>query len=199
MFVIRKPLPWLLAALSVFAFGGAIAAEPAKPAAAAPMKLKFAGQEYLHRWSKNGQNEFTPAVQTDLKTWKDMMTVLVNERVGNGDQLANLANGVVDNYSKAGEIIRTDSMPRTEHAEAEHFIAAMLNGPGFTEAVFARVMMREGKGVVVVYSHRAYGEHSADAIGSFMDHNGQATERALMGWTGTPKLAQLRALPQSAR
>jgi hypothetical protein len=191
---------WLRAAamLCLLLLPVAFAAEPPK-AAAAPFKLKFSGQEYVHRWSKGGQNEFTPAVQTDLKTWKDMVTVLVNEKVSTGDQLATLANGVVGNYSKAGEILRTDSRPRSDHAEAEHFIAAMLRAPGFTEAVFARVMLVEGRGVVVVYSHRAYGEHSAQTIATFMDHNGDPTERALMGWTGMPKLAQLRALPQATR
>jgi hypothetical protein len=173
----------------------ALAAAP--PKAAAPMKLKFGGVEYVHRWSQNGQNEFTPPVQTDLKAWKDMVTVIVNERVTNGDQLAELANGVVGNYSKAGEILRTDSKPRTASVEAEHFIAAMLHAKGFSEAAFARVMMVEGRGVVVVYSRRAYGEHAADTIATFLDHNGQPTERMLMQWQGMPKIAQLRALPQA--
>jgi len=199
MFAIRPS--WLRAAatLCLLLLPGAFAAEPAKAVAPPPLKLKFAGQEYVHRWSKNGQNEFTPAVQTDLKSWKDMVTVLVNERVSTGDQLAELANGVVGNYSKAGEILRTDSKPRSDHAEAEHFIAAMLNAPGFTEAVFARVMLVEGRGVVVVYSHRAYGAQSAQTIATFMDHNGDPTERALMQWSGLPKLAQLRALPQAKK
>jgi len=60
---------------------------------------------------------------------------------------------MVGNYGQAGEIVRTDSKPRTETHEAEHFIAAMLRAQGVSEAV--------------------------------------------MSWTGLPKLAQLRALPQS--
>jgi hypothetical protein len=193
--MIRKPLLCLVA-LSMLA-PGALAKEPARPAQAAAQKLNFSGVEYVHRWSKNGQNEFTPSAQSDLKTWRDMVTVNVNERVATGDQLAALANGVVGNYGKAGEIVRTDSKPRTQTAEAEHFIAAMLHAPGLTEAVFARVMLVEGKGAVVVYSHRAYGEHSDEVIGGWMDRNGEATERALMAWTGMPTIAKLRALPQA--
>jgi hypothetical protein len=193
--MIRKPLLCLVA-LSMLA-PGALAKEPARPAPAAAQKLNFSGVEYVHRWSKNGQNEFTPSAQSDLKTWRDMLTVNVNERVATGDQLAALANGVVGNYGKAGEIVRTDSKPRTQTAEAEHFIAAMLHAPGLTEAVFARVMLVEGKGADVVYSHRSYGEHSDEVIGGWMDRNGEATERALMAWTGMPTIAKLRALPQA--
>jgi hypothetical protein len=195
MLAIRKPLLCLLAALSVAIVAGASASEPAKAAPAS--KLSFGGFEYVHRWSKQGQNEFTPPNQPDLKAWKDMVTIVVNDSVTNGDQLADLANGVAGNYSQVGQIVRTDSKARGVGYEAEHFIAAMLHGPGLTEAVFARVMMVEGKGVVVVYSHRDYGQHSSVTIGTWMDRNGEATERALRSWTGLPKLAQLRALPQS--
>jgi hypothetical protein len=199
MFANRQSLLCAFAALALLASAPVAAKEAPKaaPKAVAPMKLKFSGAEYVHRWSKAGQNEFTPTVQTDLKAWVDMVTIVVNEKVVNGDQLATLANNVVGNYDKAGEIIRTDSKPRTDHVEAEHFIAALLPANGVSEAVFARVFLHEGKGVVVVYSHRAYGERSANTIGSFMDHNGEATERALMSWQGMPKLAQLRALPQA--
>ena len=194
MHALRNPLLALVAGMAVLVSAAAFAKQPP---AAAPMTLKFSGVDYLHRWSKNGQNEFTPAAQPDLKTWRDMVTVVVHENVRNGDQLANLANGVLGNYQKAGQILRTDSKPRTANAEAQHFIAAMLAAPGVTEAVFARVLLHEGKGVVLVYSHRAYGAQSADTIGAWMGRNGQATEQALMSWSGTPKLAQLRALPQA--
>ena len=194
MFAIRNPVLALFASLAVLASAASFAKESPP---AAPMKLKFSGVDYVHRWSRNGQNEFTPTAQPDLKTWRDMVTVVVHEKVGNGDQLAALANGVLGNYQKAGQILRTDSRPRTATAEAQHFIAAMLGAPGVTEAVFARVMLHEGKGVVLVYSHRAYGDKSADAIGAWVTKNGQATEQSLMAWAGAPKLAQLRALPQA--
>ena len=195
MAALRHPLLGLLAALAMLVPAGAMA--QAKPAAPAPLTLRFSGTDYVHRWSKNGQNEFTPGAQADLKTWRDMVTIVVNEKVRDGEQLAALANGVLGNYEKAGEIVRTDSKPRTGKAEAEHFIAAMLHAKGLSEAVFARVMMLEGRGVVVVYSHRTYGQHSEVTLAPWLDKNGEATERALMAWTGTPRAAQLRALPQA--
>jgi hypothetical protein len=196
MRAIRHPRLCLFIALAALVPTATYAAPPA-PRPAAATKLSFGGVEYVHRWSQNGQNEFTPAAQPNLKTWTDMVTIIVNERVTNGEQLAQLANGVVGNYGKAGEVVRTDSKPRTTQAEAEHFIAAMLHAQDVTEAVFARVVMVEGRGMIVVYSHRAYGPHSQTSIGPWMDRNGPATERALMAWTGMPKGAQLRALPQA--
>ncbi len=45
------------------------------------MTLSFGGVKYLHRWSKDGQNEFTPMGDGDLTTWRDMVTVNVHETV----------------------------------------------------------------------------------------------------------------------
>src|SRR4051812_29731045 len=77
---------------------------------ASPMKstLTFGGVEYLHRWSKAGQNEFTPASDSDLARWHDMITIDVHDAVRNGDQLAEVANRVLGNYQSHGKIVRTD-------------------------------------------------------------------------------------------
>ena len=62
--------------------------------AADPMKLTFGDREYVHRWSKDGQHEFTPPSEPDLKKWQHMVTVNIHDKVRNGDQLAQLANVV---------------------------------------------------------------------------------------------------------
>ena len=126
-----------------------------------------------------------------------MVTVNLHEKVGNGDQLAALANGVLGNYEGHGKILRTDSKPRTPGHEAEHLVVAILSAPGFMEAAFARVMMVAGKGVVGVYSHRAYGKDPAAEVGPWLPSTGQSVETTLMGWKGLPKLAAVRALPQA--
>jgi len=171
----------------------AAAAEPAPK----PMTLSFGGNPYVHRWSQKGQNEFTPPAESDLSKWRDMVTVNVHDKVGNGEQLATLANGVLGNYQGHGKILRTDSRPRTPQREAEHLIVAILSASGVMEAVFARVMLVEGKGVVVVYSHRAYGKDPAAVIGPWLQSKGQSVEDALMSWNGLPKLAAIKALPQA--
>jgi len=171
---------------------------PAKESAPAQaMRLSLGGVQYVHRWSQKGQNEFTPPAETDLSKWRDMVTIDVHDKVTDGEQLATLANDVLGNYQGHGKILRTDSKPRTQQREAEHLIVAILSASGVMEAVFARVMLVEGRGVVVVYSHRAYGKDPAAVIGPWLQAKGQSVEDTLMSWNGLPKLAAIKALPQS--
>ena len=182
--------------LLVLASPIALAKEPAKPATA---KLKFGGVEYVHRASMNGRSDFTPASQPGLDSWRDRVTIIVRENVTSGQQLSSIAGNLYDTVSDLGEIVRTESVPNPRTKETEHFIAARLQGKGFTQAAFARLALVEGKGVLVVYSHRSYGQYSAETSTGWMDRNGESTEAELMSWTGMPKLAQLRALPQSKK
>jgi hypothetical protein len=95
--------------------------------------------------------------------------------------------------------VRTDSKPRTPQKEAEHLIVALLSAPGVMEAAFARVVMVDGQGMVLVYSHRAYGPQSGAAMGKWLEANGQKVETQLMAWNGYMRPAPLAKLPQSAR
>src|SRR4051812_26331159 len=79
----KRFIPFILASL-VAAGGSALAAES--------MKLTFGSQEFIHRSSKDGQHEFTPASEPDLTTWRRMVTVNVQDKVTNGEQLTELAN-----------------------------------------------------------------------------------------------------------
>ena len=185
-----------LGCLLLLGAGQALAKEPAA-AKPAPMTLTFEGAQYVHRWSQKGQNEFTRPAEPNLSTWHDMVTINVHEQVGNGDQLAALANGVLGNYQANGKILRTDSRPRTPQRPAEHLVVAILSAPGVMEAAFARLVLVEGKGVVLVYSHRAYGKDAAATLGPWLQANGQKVETALMAWNRMPKLAAVRALPQA--
>ena len=186
MAMLRTLLFLLLASIALSASGQA-----------APAKLGFAGTDYFHRWSQKGQHEFTPQGQADLAKWREMVTLDVHEQVRDGDQLAALANGVLSNYERSGRILRTDSRPRTKDRPAEHLIVALLAAPGVVEAAFARLVLVEGKGVVVVYSRRAYGANAAETIGAWVQANGEARERALMAWKVAPAPGQLKLLPQN--
>lgn len=161
------------------------------------LTLSFQGVEYEHRWSKNGQNEFTPKGQENLDSWHDMMTLNVAEQIGNREQLAALANNVLDRYQSAGKIVRTDSKPETEGHPAEHLVIAVLGNPGFLEAAFARFVLVDGVAVVAIYSHRVYGKAVGDAMSEWLQGNGPQIEAALMGWSTLPTPAALKALPQS--
>ena len=165
--------------------------------AAAPMTLQFRGADYVHRWSKAGQNEFTPAAEPDLTKWRDMVTVNVHESVKSGEQLAGIANQIVGNYQRRGKIVKTDSKPRTAAKEAEHLIVGVLGDPAFLEAAFVRCVMVNGVGYAAVYSHRVYGAKAGPAMGEWLAANGAAVEAALMNWQKLPAAADLRALPQA--
>ncbi|HNC75451.1 MAG TPA: hypothetical protein PK362_11290, partial [Elusimicrobiota bacterium] len=182
----------ILTAATVFVFS-----HPA-PAKEKRTMIQFNGTTYEHRWSKSGQNEFTPAGQEDLSKWTEMVTILDYDRVNNGEDLAGVANQVYANYQNAGKIIKVNSKPRTETAPAEHFIAAALGDPNYLELVFARLFIHDGKGAAVVVSHRIYGAKVGPAAGEWLEKNGASVEKALMEWKGLPTLAALRALPQSA-
>ena len=186
------------AGISVFAVAAAAAAQGlGAPPQAKATTLSFGGNTYVHRWSKDGQNEYTPPSDPDLDRWRDMVTVNVNESVRNGDQLATMANSILANYEKHGKIVRTDSRPRTPHRAAEHLIVALLGDATLLEAAFARILLIDDVGVVVVYSHRVYGKDAAAPIGEWLQTNGPGIERTLMTWDKIPSPAALKQLPQS--
>jgi hypothetical protein len=159
--------------------------------------VNFRGTDFVHRWSKDGQNEFTPRNDSDLAKWRDMITVNVHESVANGDQLAELANRILTNYQRRGKIVRTDSKPRTADRAAEHLIAAALGDPNFLEAAFARCLLVNGVGFVTVYSHRVYGQAAGPAMSEWLKANGALVEKALMEWDKLPSAASLKRLPQN--
>ena len=159
--------------------------------------LSFGGTAYLHRWSKNGQNEFTPASDKDLERWHDMVTINVYAAVRKGEQLADLANSVLSKYQAHGKIVRADSKPRTPQRPAEHLIVAVLGNGALLEAAFARLVLIEGTGVVAVYSHRVYGKDAAGTLGEWLKTTGPSIEKTLMAWDQIPSPVALKQLPQS--
>jgi hypothetical protein len=162
------------------------------------MRINFGGQDFVHRWSKDGQHEYTPPEETDLKKWRHMVTIIVHEKVKNGDDLAKLANAVLGNYERVGKVVRTDSKPRTSATEAEHLVVVIFGRPGFVEAALARVKLVAGVGTVTVYSRREYGDTAKKTIGDWLIQNGTPVETTLMTWEKMPALSALKQLPQAA-
>jgi hypothetical protein len=156
--------------------------------------LEFDHVQYFHRWSHDGQHEFTPKAQEDLARWADMVTINLHEPVRDGDQLAALANAVLSRYQASGRILKTDSKPRTQDHPAEHFVAAILVDPHFLEAAFSRFLLLEGHGVVAVYSHRVYGSKAGPEMSAWLGQHGAEVEEVLRGWGGVPSLDRLRGL-----
>jgi len=172
-------------------------AQTAETPAKEAMILSFRGVDFVHRWSKDGQNEFTPRSDSDLATWRDMITVNVYESVTTDEQLADVANRILSRYQGRGKIVRTDSKPRTGDRPAEHLIVAALGDPKFLEAAFARCVLVNGAGLVAVYSHRVYGQAAGPEMSEWLKANGAQVEKALMEWDKLPSAANLKRLPQS--
>ena len=164
-----------------------------------PTTIDFAGMPYLHRWSKAGQNEFTPAAQTDLDHWTDMVTLLVYDKVATEDQLANIAGRLLAAYKKDGAVIRAVVLHATPERKAEYLIVGVLAGGGSNEIVFTRLVMTSEAGEALMYAHRLYGEKATVALGTadWLKANGPATEQALTTWQDGPSVSALRTLPQA--
>lgn len=190
-----RPPTFLSAALLAIALAVPPGTATAAPTGATPA-LDFGGERYVHRWSKDHQHEFTPPDQPDLQRWTDMLTVNVHPAARDGEGLAAVANTVLSNYQGHGRIIRTASVPRTAEREAEHLIVAALGTPHFIELVFARAMLRDGVGMVLVYSRRIHGEKVGDAAAAWLREHGPAVEARLMGLAAVPAAAELARLPR---
>ena len=187
----RQMLATSLAAMFMAGQSGAQAAEPRKPDG---LTISFRGTSFVHRWSKDGQHEFTPQGDADLKAWRDMVTLNVHEAVTQGEQLATVANKVLGNYQQHGKILQTRSVPRTPERPAEHLIVAVLGTPQLLEAVFARCLLRDGTGMVAVVSHRVYGKGVGPEMSDWLKANGPQVEQALMAWGPLPSVAALKRL-----
>lgn len=150
--------------------------------------FSYNGLSYVHRYSKNNLHEYTPKGKPDLKTWADMVTINDYATVKTGDDLAKIANSVLGRYQdQKAMVVKTDSVPRTAKKEAEHLIIVLFPRPEFIEASFARILMSDGKGASVVYSHRIYGKKAGNAMSTWLKANGEKNEKALMAMPEVPK------------
>jgi hypothetical protein len=93
---------------------------------------------------------------------------------------------------------RTNSVPRTPSNEAEHFAAVVFSQKNVVEIAFARFVLIDGRGVVVVYSKRFLGATRSAEAKRWLEESGAHFEEALMNWRAIPSQAQLDKLPQSA-
>lgn len=175
----------------------AAAGFPVGPLAAAGLALPFGGVDFLHRWSRDGQHEFTPAGEEDLATWRSMLTLNVHARAQSGESLAELANAVLTRYRDNGKVLTTRSVPRTATRPAEHLIVAVLGRPQSLETAFARFQLHEGSGLVTVRSHRIHGQAVGPEMSRWLAAEGLRTEETLMAWKGAPTLARLNGLHQA--
>ncbi len=154
--------------------------------------IDFNGTEYMHRGSENTLHEFTPAGQEDLTKWKDMISVNFYPTVNDGEELAKIANNVLNIYESNGaQILRTASLPRTPDRAAEHLTVAIFGRPSYFEFAQVRFKIIDGVGVSIVYSHRIYGSDVATEIGKWIQEKGPGLEEKLLSISEIPTAQQL--------
>jgi hypothetical protein len=153
----------------------------------------FAGTDYFHRWSREDQHEFTPQGQTDLAKWQDMLTLHRYTAAKDAEQMAAVANAVLDNYKQQGAmILKVDASPAQGSQPAVYFIAAVFPQPSFIEAVFTRLKLENGTGTGVIYSHRLYGKAIGESMSAWLKANATARENELMDWQPPARAFQRR-------
>lgn len=145
--------------------------------------------KYFERFSNASHDlfEYTPADQTDLDRYADMVTINYYRKSTDGDALATVANSVLQNYqANNAKILGTKSVPRTKEKPAEHLIVVIFSRPDFAEASFTRFRMHDGMGMSVVYTRRLYGKNAHEAVSAWLKTNGPETEKHLMQWDEMP-------------
>ncbi len=151
-------------------------------------ELRFDNVRYLHRWSKDGQHEFTPEEEVNLARWNNMFTINRHPAVKNGDQLADVANRVAENYKRHGRIIRSASRQAGPNFDVEYLAVAMFVTPEFIEVAFTRFMLANGTGFAVTYSKRIHDRAAGPKMSEWLRAHGQRTEALLLAWADNKAL-----------
>ncbi|MDA3873361.1 MAG: hypothetical protein PF795_05320 [Kiritimatiellae bacterium] len=113
-----------------------------------------------------------------------MLTVNIYPDAKSGDDLAGIANNILGRYQNHGAmVLRTNSIPRTDEKEAEHFIAVLFPRKEFIEIVFTRLAMMESDACSIIYSHRIYGSSAGDEASEWLQKKGEESEKVLMNLT----------------
>lgn len=147
----------------------------------------FGNVEFFHRYTNENLHEYTPAGQSDLEAWTDMMTVNRHPNITDQDNLENFANAMLKGFDQFGQVIRVDSFLATHDAPDQYLIVAVLGTPELLEAVFARIMLVDGVGTVMMYAHRIYGHDVGDEMSKWLNEHGSKMEEHLLTWKQLPK------------
>jgi hypothetical protein len=162
-----------------------------------PSSVVFLGEEYFHRWSMNGQNEYTPKGSEDLAAWSNMLTL--NPTSLDPAHLPELASTIRANYEKAGATVLSAESVEGQTGKTEYFQAAVFTTPAFMEAALTRVFLVEGRPLIATYAKRFYGADVSAQMSAWLKQNRTPIEKSLRTWTGAPTRKALEALPQSTK
>ena len=173
--------------------GAEVGAEQKKAGILGKTSIEFNNTEYVHRWSQKGHHEYTPVGQQDLSKWTDMLTVIIYRDVADAEGLALRANKVLEEYKNfKGVVLTAGVVPQTTEKPAEHLIVVAFGDPKFLEAVQARFMLANGKGVAIIHCHRVYGNQGGPEMVNWLKSRGPSMEKTLLEWKrAVPVVTQL--------
>lgn len=178
----------LLAVVASHAADARQVAASQQPASAQPA-LDFDGKRYLHRYSKNGQHEFTPAGQEDLQRWQEMMTLVVQPGF-DAARTRQWAEAMAAGYKEKGLLIQADQPPGGEYR-----MHGVLGAPGMVEVNFVRIMPHGGGALAVLVQRRFYGEESRQ-MADWVRDNTPRISGLLVDWQ-PPSQSAIAALRES--
>lgn len=153
------------------------------------LALSFDGKRYLHRYSKNGQHEFTPAGQEDLQRWQEMMTLVVNQGFDT-EKTRRWAEAMAAGYKERGMLIQADQPPGGEYR-----MLGVLGAPGVIEVNFVRVMPYGSAAMAAMVQRRFYGEDGRQ-MADWVRDNTPRISGLLVDWQ-PPSQSAVAALPES--
>lgn len=182
-----------LAMLAMLATGPALA-QTAPGSAHSPVKtLRFDDRDFHFRFANKGLYEFTPEGESDLKTWRNMVTINLHRQIQTPEHLAQAANNILGNSRQLGRVMKAASKPATPTTPAEHMIVAVLGQPGFLEAAFTRLFLHRSAGIAITYSYRIYQEKAGPAMSEWLNANGNRLETVLVRWSDPRQIDMLLA------
>ncbi len=156
--------------------------------AAGPM-VTFGGVPYFYRWRNANMRELTPRGQEDLQRWSDMVTVVYYPQVRDEAALLATAKAIAQAYQRnQGTLLKTETAPAAAGRPAEHFVSVTFNRPGTSELTCARVVLRDGMGVAVLYGHRAYGPRAALDLADWLRANLPRVNQSLRAVEAIPPI-----------
>ena len=170
-------------ALFLASFSAAIAGQPSS--------ISFDGKQYVFRTSENSSHSFTPVEQANLSSRKDMISFVFADYVKTKSDLKSLAENLLSTYNTKGKLLKAVAGPNTSNPDW-FLLVAVMTGNNISEAIMARVSIENSIGVVMVYTHRFYGDDQGKDVVIWFEKNGYKQESNLISFVDFPRMEELQ-------
>lgn len=160
--------------------------------------ITYRDRVLVHRGSAGGLHEFKQDGASP-DPCLPLLRIEILDQVHDPDGLLRAMEKKVERLKEDGLVVYGTSMPGTPGGTAEHFLAGLQLGPDIADAMITRFVLRGRRGIAVSSLCRAFGEKAGDQASAWMAANAEAERKALLAWSGLPRLTALAALGRSGR